>query len=463
MAVNHAAPPPRSRHLLWRGALVAALAAILAGGAWYVARRLDVPQLPAVRLDGVEPAVAAAIEQALAQVRASPRDVATWTHLAKLLRGNDFLEPAAAAFDQLERLDPDNPPWPYLAAEALLLRGGREEALPRLQRAVELGERQGADSFAARLRLGETLLAAGRPDEATPHLRRAEALEPVKPNVHLAWAQWSFAQGDFEASRQRLQRCLESPTTRQRACALLATVERRLGDSERADQLSRRAADLPPDTAWHDPWVFECLRLGVGQDPRFRLVEQLENEGRTKEVVAALEEMLKLRADYRVLIGLGMNLIVLGDYAAAERYLRQALEGGGEPVQAWYLLSKLQWARGEEALRRGDKAAALGFFRQAAEAAEKALVHKPDHALALLVLGLSQKALGQRDQARESLRQAVTCAPELPDPSLELGELLAAMGQTAEARPHLEHAARIARPDDPRPRAALKRLGKAGP
>jgi hypothetical protein len=46
------------------------------------------------------------------------------------------------------------------------------------------------------------------------------------------------------------------------------------------------------------------------------------------------------------------------------------------------------------------------------------------------------------------------------EPALRKGQgrWLALFGGTAEARKHLEDAVRLARPDDPRPRAALDRL-----
>ena len=50
-----------------------------------------------------------------------------------------------------------------------------------------------------------------------------------------------------------------------------------------------------------------------------------------------------------------------------------------------------------------------------------------------------------------ALRQALLCQPEYADMHLALGEALAEAGQTAEALAHLEDAARLARPDDPRP------------
>ena len=83
---------------------------------------------------------------------------------------------------------------------------------------------------------------------------------------------------------------------------------------------------------------------------------------------------------------------------------------------------------------------------------------KPDHAQAYLFWGLSLKYLGDPAAAVEPLRKGVAVRPEEFDIQFALGEVLAATGKTAEAKTHFENARRID-PKDPRPEAALKKLG----
>jgi tetratricopeptide (TPR) repeat protein len=197
----------------------------------------------------------------------------------------------------------------------------------------------------------------------------------------------------------------------------------------------------------------------VGKPERFQRVEHLEAQGRLREAVDLLSEMVQSQPDARAYVGLGKDLGQLGDYQAAEQALRTALRLSPESAQAHYQLAKVLWARAEQRWRQGgDRAQAEGWFRTASDEARQALAHSPDHALAHMVLGLCDLRLGRRADGLASLGAAVRCSPDLVEPNLHLGEALAEDGRVDEARGYLEQAARLARPDDPRPRAALARL-----
>jgi tetratricopeptide (TPR) repeat protein len=438
------------------------LVAILAGGAalgvfgwrWYTA-----PQPPVIDLSGADPAIARAVDAALAKVREQPRSLEAWAHLGQLLRASNYLEAAVLCFAQAERLDPRNPRWPHLQGEGLLLRGDSDAALPHLQRAAARYEGEYQNELAPRLLLAEVLLAGGRYDEAEEQLRRAHEVDESHPAIPLGLGLAAYARDDFGSSQKYLERAQHGVATRQRACARLAALYARQGDAAKAAQYERRARTLPPDPGWIDPYVMECLRRAVGKPSRFRYVEGLEAQGRAGEAAQMLREMLAEGPDYRVYVGLGKNLIQAGDLDGAEEALREAIKMTPDNVQAYYFLSKLFWARAEQQAYKNET---RNLYDRAAAAARKALAQKPDHALAHVLLGLSLRRLGLREEGLASLRTAVQCGPDLPDPHLYLGEALADEGQESEARRHLDLALELARPDDPRPRAALDRLRGKG-
>jgi tetratricopeptide (TPR) repeat protein len=419
---------------------------------------------PDIALEDADPDLVSAVEEARRRVRQQPYSAERWGDLGKLLRGAGLVEDAPAYFAQAERLAPDDPRWPYLRGESLLLRDA-DAALPPLRRAAALwGRRDKVENVAPWLRLGEALLAAGDYAEAEENLRRAAQAAPKDPLVLLNLGLLACARDDLVASKRYLDRCRNSPLTRQRACAGLAVVCRRLGDNRAAAEFSAKAAELPPDPGWRDPFVAECLQGAVGANARFRRAEQAEARGRYRDAALLLEELANHTADARAYVGLGRNLARLGDGRRAERALREALRLTPGNVQAHYHLAQLEWSRAEQARRQKDRQAEEQALRQAVASARQALAGKPDHGLARALLGRCLARLGQRTEALTELREAVKGHPDLADPYLHLGEVLAEDGQPDEARRCLEQALRLARPDDPRPRAALERLrsGKSG-
>jgi Flp pilus assembly protein TadD len=162
-------------------------------------------------------------------------------------------------------------------------------------------------------------------------------------------------------------------------------------------------------------------------------------------------------------VALGKDLGKLGDDRGAEQALRAAIQLEPKNAKAHYYLGMLFWVG---ARRHGDPGAApdstVNRFRAAAAAEREALRWKPDYAEAHMILGDSLRHDGQREPGLAELREAVTCGPELADTHYYLGEALAEDGREAEARVELEQAVKLAKPDDPRPRQALERLGAAG-
>jgi tetratricopeptide (TPR) repeat protein len=445
------------RVVLLLGGIVLVLGLGAWGWRWYTA-----PTPPEVPLADADPGLARAVEASRRKVRQQPFSAAAWGQLGQLLRSTeDYSEQAGICFTQAERLDPADPRWPYLHGEGLAQRDP-DAAVPFLRRAVELGDRKDASQLAPRLRLAEVLLAKGQSQEAKAALQSALERSPEDPIVHL-FLGVAFLPDDPAASRDQFLRCQDSPFTRQRACAQLAAIYQRLGEEAAAAELGQRAAALPPDAHWLDPFLAECMQLAVGKPSRFRNAEQLEAQGRLPEAVSQLRALLAESADYRAYVALGKDLGQLGDYRGAEEALQTAALLAPEKAQAHYYLARLSLGRAEQ-LRRQDNEdpEALAQLRAAASQARKVLVRKPDHAMAHMILGLSLKYLGQRAEALASLRTAVACGPELAYPHFYLGEMLAEDGQGAEARTHLEQAVRLAPPDDPQPRTALERLGGPG-
>lgn len=442
-----------------RRAILIFVLAVVGGGSglgWYVWRRSTAPVPPEIASEGLDPEWAEAIAKARQQISADPYSAQSWGDLGKLLRAGQFVTEAAACFAQAERLDPNNPRWPYLQGEALRLRDN-SAALAPLERAAALAG--DADTIAPRLRLAEALLALGRNEEAEKHLRHAVAIEPDDPTVHYDLGVVAVARHDLPDSLAHLTHCEHSPFTQRRACILLATVYRRMDQKEEAEKYSHKADTLPPDSNWSDPFLADAQT--IGRSARLQEISQRELRGDYRTAVEQLTALVQESPDYSVYVALGKNLGKLGDFARAEQALRSAIALAPEKFKAYQELSQVLWMRADKDDRK-DHERARSEFEEAATCARRAIERQPHSAMAYVLLGMSLRRLGQRPQALDAFRTAVDCSPDLAEAHLYLGESLAEGGQTAEARVSLQRAMELA-PDDRRPRAALAKLSATRP
>jgi tetratricopeptide (TPR) repeat protein len=412
-------------------------------------------------LAGADATLVEVIEVARAKVQREPHSAAAWGLLGQILYAHHYFEDAAFCLAWAEHFDPHDPRWRYLWGLGLVPRD-LHAAIPHLRRSVELLDGNDDYSVAARLRLAEALLSLGRFDEAEPLLRRVQEQTPHDARVHYGLGILAFGRQDWPTSRQHLQRCLNSPYARQKACSQLATVCQRLDDAESAAEFMRRGNRLDKDLDWDDPFERDNFRLVVGKQDRFFYAEKmLRDDQYAAEGIAVLRELVEQYSDdYRLYIALAKALGKRGQTPEAERLLRRAIALAPQRAQAHYFLCLSLFQQASEQWRQGHKPESGVLFEQAADAARKAIDCKPDHALAHAYLGLSLWGLDRKTEAIAALRAAVDCGPDAAEPYLFLGQALAEDGRPTEARPYLEQALRLA-PDDPRARTALDQLKEA--
>ena len=432
------------------------LVALAGAGGWYGWRWWSAPEPPVVVLEGSDPELEEAIETARRKVRQSPYSASAWGNLGMLLRGARRLEPAEQCFAEAERLARDEPRWAYLRGETFLSRD-RDAALSHLRRAAELWGRGEPAHVAPWLRAAELLLARGELEEAETDLHRALDADPANPSVHLQLGLLFAAREDLVNARKHLLRAQHSPYTQKQACSKLASVCQKQGDKKAAEEFAARAAVLPTDNDWIDPFVAECLLLVVGKMEKLRRADQLEARGDWGQAAEVLRDLTSRVKDAYAFAGLGRNLLRLGDFDGAEEALKTAVELG-ENVQGQYLLGQLAMARAKEAEKKGDAGRAKEQYEEATRRAEASLKLKPDYALAHVLRGLALRAIGRKAEGLSALRSAVACGVELSETHLQLGKALAEDGQIVEARKHLEQAVRLAGPNDSLARRELENL-----
>ena len=431
------APPRREgrRRVGLAMLLLSGVLAILAARLLWL--RQTLPSPPEVDLDHVEPMVADAIGVARDRVRARPRDPAAWGELGMVLHVHDLHELALASYAQAERLAPENPAWPYLAGSITL---DPRQRLDAFRRAFA---RAGPEPT-ARIRLAETLLEQGQMDESRSLLEDALRVDPGDARAHLALARIAMARGDPRAAIPHLRLCLDRAGDVAPAWQLLAEAYHRAGDAGRAADARARAASSPPKHFWRDPYLDQVAVRASGTVGIGRRARALHDAGRGPEAVALLEELVRRNPDSAIArAGLGRMLVLVGQFAAAEPHLRQALaiEADQTEVRLYLATAIRQQSRCSEAVVE---------YRRVID-------RQPDHAAALLGLGQCLAELGDREGAAAALASALRYQPDNLPARKSLAAVLLELGRPADALVELEVAARLD-PADRDVRSLLERV-----
>jgi len=443
------------RALVFGGIAVAAVATATVW--WWMHPNIPPKMPPEVTID--DSVLAGAIDKLRANVIAQPQDPAAWGQLGQTLIANGILEPAGECFREAGRLAPQDPQWPYLEGVSLLLRDP-VAAIPCWQRAAECpGDDERA--LTARLRWGEVLLANDRQKEAEDMFRGVLNHHPQNVRAHFGLGLLATTRNDSKSGVEHLLKCVENTSARRKALATLAELYTSQGKAAEAAEFARKAEGLPPDQEWPDPILEETISCVIGRESLFVQAEKQQQQGDTRQAILMFLEVIHRYPDEaRAYVKLGMLQAEIGEYRDAEDALRTGLAMAPDLVQGHFFLAVAQFHQAE----RAGLTSSTGKekLQGAVTSARKTISLKPDHGFAHLYLGLALKHLGQKSEALAALREAVHCTPDATDPHLHLGQALWEEGQMKEGLAELEIAARIASPNDKRPRAALDRVRKTG-
>jgi tetratricopeptide (TPR) repeat protein len=414
------------------------------------------PALPEVDLTAASPAVAEAIQAAQAEVRGSPRSGRAWGELGMALYANDFGAQAHRCFIEAERLDAAAPLWPYLQALRLMV-DDREAAVDALRRAVARTRPGDVQHVAAELALAEALFERDERTEAAELCRQALAADPGNARAEFNLGLIALAEDRPEACIEYLSRSCGSKHAARRSAAYLAAAYQRLGDRASAAVFSRRAREQSADRPWPDPFVDEAQQYAAGPHRHFQEADKLAGTTHKNEYLRALHGLATEAGDGISHYRLGLALVQLDEYAAAEPVLRTALSKSPDLVGAHYLLGIALLLQGQALREQHSAAAADAKLGEAATSLRRATELKPTHGQAHLYLGRALEQIRRPTEALAEYRVAVQCCPEVAEAQLALGAALLTAGEPAEAQRHLELALSLA-PNDPRASAAMKRL-----
>lgn len=387
-------------------------------------RRPEIPELPAAELGRLSPGVAQAIgasHQNAKMNRTQPEAVGAYC-MTLQAHGNSDL--ARRCFRIAVQLAPKQLKWQYYLAVVTADAGDLNQAIPELQRTLEIAP----GYVPARLRHADALRASGRTAESLTAYRSLTGDLPQRAEAWYGLGRSLAAIGARPEALAAFERACELFPPYAAAHFAAEQVYRSTGNADRAERHAamRRASRQmapPPD----DPLLDEVLALNAGAQLHIERSGALEAAGRLPEAVAATEEALRIEPSS---VQAHANLVSL--YGRLRRFQEAdthywravAIDPGHAEANYNYGVLLLDQGRMEDAAR---------FFRRAIES-------NPRYADAHNNLGFLLDRAGHGKQALKHFQAAIEANPGHRGARYHAGRMLIGLGRASEAIQHFVEA-----------------------
>jgi tetratricopeptide (TPR) repeat protein len=277
--------------------------------------------------------------------------------------------------DRSIEIAPRNPAFLNNRAQILAEAGRSDEALRDLRRALMLEPR----FHAAYCHLGSLLRRLGRLDEALAAFRKALAIDPRVPDAHVGLGNVLRERGDPDGARVAYEAALRLAPANASAHYNLGALLLKTGDTAGAEHAFRQALEFDPRNAFalnnlgtllretgRAAEARECFEKAVAIDPRNvealnNLGVALQEEERYPEAIARYREAAQLRPQFAdALLNWGNTLKDMGDLDGAGAIYAKALA-----IRPGFAEALINTA--SVALDRGNLDEARSWYRRALE------------------------------------------------------------------------------------------------
>jgi len=393
-------------------------------------------EVPTLEVADMEPQVRKLMLDVRAAVLSEPGSAEAWGHFAMATHAHEMWDEALAAYDQAERLDGNDPRWPYFRGDVLSVVGTDVEgAIAAFRRAQAL-----KPGYApSHLRLGKSLVAAGDEAAAAREFERALELAPGLQPARVALAQIQLAAGEAETAAGLLEEVLRVAPRHEQALATLGQAYMRLGRRDEARAIAERARNPAAYNLFSDPLMSQVVAEGVSSVLVWDRAKAFLDNGNYKQAALGLRRVVELQpsnidAHHQLATAYGN----LGQLDGARRHLERTVAERPDGVEARIQLATVY-------LDQQEPGEALAQLRRAVELAPE----DPDAgwllARAMVEAGDSDGGLRAFEAAEQAGREAPAWAHD------EWGRVLAENGRPEEALEHFRHALAL----DPRDAQAL--------
>ena len=401
------------------------------------------PEIPTVILDGVEPAVARAIESASEHVRQAPNAAETWGRLGMTLMAHDLFDPARTCFNQAGSRDATNAMWPYLESRCIT-RSETDLQLNLLNRAAALAGNRPEPL----LRLGDICLENRRISEAEAYYTRVMTSHVDHPQAEFGLARIAFEREEYASCLTRLRSLLEKQPQMRPPWDLTIQAFFRSGDSKSARAVSAAMEHKVLMDSWPDSYAGEVLKFAVSEQSMLFRVSHLMKSKRFHEAESLAMALLRIHpASSRGQQLLGRCLLALDRPKEAESPMREAVSLAPEDAAAQADLGRVLKV--------------IGRLDEATDCFRHSLRLNPDDPSVHFSLAECYIESGSSGAAVESLKRGLRLKPESWQHHLQLGRLLVEQGDKQEGLRHLQDAIKLA-PDSSEVRQAIEQIENPG-
>ena len=365
----------------------------------------ELPAVPAVDLQGLLPASAEAMGEALEKQQDSPEDAQSNGQLAMLLQVHGRPEAASAYYARARALDDQSLRWAHLHGLCLEELGESEAAMQAFQHAVELNP----DYVPAVLKLAGLQLASGDSEASGVLVKRVVEAHPGRADAQFSWGSWLLKTGQANEAIAPLKQALAINGSFAEGHYLLASAYIETGaDDLAAEQQALFEQNRKSQLKIDDPERLALQSLNTTDRQDLLKAEQLMQAGQFDEAIVYLTRALDINPTRTTTY---TNLVMLygrkGDYLSAGNYYRSGMAVDPDDSNLHFQYANVKLAQRDLAGAAqlyelsmaldpafADAAAQLATTRQAmrdnagaAVALHKALEADPDHRQANYMYG----------------------------------------------------------------------------
>ena len=408
----------------------------------------ELPNVDPSALDATVAAQLQGLERAVQEIETDrlggrPKDLAeAYGRLAMALHAYELFGHARAAYGNAMSLAPDDRRWIYGTARVESREGNLQAAAKAYRQVLALSP----DHLAARVHLGETLLALGELSEAEVVLESLEK-SAEHPSILAARGQLALAQHQPARAAELLERVLQLLPEATLLHYPLGIAYRELGDTERSRRhlASRGPIGVKPP----DPFAEDLKSFQEGERVLLLRGRKAFQVKRFREAAQAFRRAAAADpTSVRALVNLAAALSALGQDDDAEVELIKALKLDPQNLAGHFNLGSVQLARGD--------------YASAAEHLSRVAIASPEDVAAHLALARATRGLGRSADALMLAERAVQMDSGSVEAIFQMATLLVDLERYADAKEAL-HRAYSLNPNDTRVIYGLARLLAASP
>lgn len=341
-------PYTARRRQTLRFALVTVAIACLFGAGWAIFLKPSPPPVIPPLPETDDHMFAAAMQEAHELLRQDPWSAAKWGEMGRLLIGNGFIKESNAFFVQAEKLDPEEPRWPYFQG-LICRRDNAAEAVVMFERSAP----KFMDTISPLCTLADAYLAAGRVEDAKKQFTLILQVHPNHGRALLGLGRVALDREEYADAETYLIKAAGQTWTQKAACRLLHLIYKLENRQAEAERALRIYMSIDANEDIEDPVLADAQRMMMGKKLYLLRIDELTKARKLDEAVQFSRAYVQDYPDDTGAQGvLGRALVlrsldaadrklIFDDFEEAQRLLEKHTLVDADRDEAWSLLGAL--------------------------------------------------------------------------------------------------------------------------